>query len=89
MNVLGFLKEVFDFLIPRFITEYVVLELRDDGYHAICSSRWLQEWEFHRGLRFQKWRSFNFFGQSKYPRAVDQALLQLDSFDEVQNLKGK
>jgi len=89
VKLISFFKSVFDFLIPRFITEYVVLELRDDGYHPICSSRWLQEWEFHRGLRFQKWRSFNLFGQSKIPRVVDQGLLQLNSFDEVLNLKRK
>lgn len=83
--MIDFLKKFYDVMMPRFITEYVVLVEQHDGYHPLCSLDDLEVWEFHKSMAFQKWRSFNLFGQAILPKAIGETW-QVDSFDEIKSL---
>ncbi|XEI31176.1 hypothetical protein NMD14_10120 [Aeromonas veronii] len=51
---------IIDLLTPRYITEDVALELRDDGYYPVCSMDDIEEGERFDGVVAM--RSFTWFG---------------------------
>ena len=55
-----FLLFLYEFFIPRFIEEWVMLEERSDGYHPVCSYLDIQEGETFDAMC--KAKSITWFG---------------------------
>lgn len=62
------MKRILEFLIPRFMVEDVALEWRDDGYHIVCSTDDLLDWEVFDGIVTV--RCFSWLGLGAFPKQI-------------------
>lgn len=57
---------IYEFLIPHFIEEWVMLEEKEDGYHPVCSHLDLRDGEVFDAMC--KSRAITWFGMAFMPR---------------------
>jgi len=76
------LLRILDVLIPRFLDEDVVVELRDDGYHLLFPMSEVEPHEVFDGIVTM--RTFNFFGIALFPKQIGEVrpFVQVASDDD-------
>lgn len=79
-----FVRFFADLLIPRFITEWVVVQDTPDGYYPICAVSDLDEHEWHEGLLFCQMQSFAFLGMGLLPKQISQVINRAE-YDRITN----
>jgi hypothetical protein len=62
------IKQIFDILIPRFMTEDVALMETDEGYEIVCAMSDIEHGEEWDGIATMK--MFNMFGFAMFPRQI-------------------
>lgn len=63
-----------DRLIPRFVTEWFVMQDTPDGYYPICAVSDLDEHEWHEDLLFCQMQSFAFLGMGYFPKQISEVV---------------
>lgn len=73
-----------DLLVPRFVTEWVIVQDTPDGYYPICAVSDLDEHEWHEDLLFCQMHSFAFLGMGLLPKQISQVINRAE-YDRVTN----
>lgn len=74
------LSFLFEFLVPRFIEEWVMLEEKPDSYHPVCSYLDIQEGETFDAMC--KAKSITWFGFCFFPRFSNPVPFSLEEINK-------
>lgn len=88
MQVIEFVLWLLDMLIPRFVTEWVVIEDTPDGFFPVCAVNDLDEYEWHEGLLFCQMRSFAFLGMGFFSKQITEVVSRAEYERRTNTING-